>query len=65
MPILKYALAVYYIVVPAEVSTNLSRFDGIRFGYQEDTFDYDKIYDYYANIRAKGFGDEAKRRIMI
>lgn len=65
MPILKYALAVYYIVVPAEVSTNLSRFDGIRFGYQEDTFDYDKIYEYYASIRAKGFGDEAKRRIMI
>lgn len=65
MPILKYALAVYYIVVPAEVSTNLSRFDWVRFGYQEDTFNYDSIYEYYANIRSKGFGDEAKRRIMM
>ena len=64
-PLLKYALAVYYIVMPAEVSTNLARFDGIRFWYQEDTFDYDNIYQYYANIRAKWFGDEVKRRIML
>ena len=64
-PLLKYALAVYYIVMPAEVSTNLARFDWIRFGYQEDTFDYDSIYQYYANVRAKGFWDEVKRRIMI
>lgn len=64
-PLLKYALAVYYIVMPAEVSTNLARFDWIRFGYQEDTFDYDNIYDYYASIRSKAFGEEVKRRIMI
>ncbi len=64
-PILKYALAVYYIVMPAEVSTNLARFDWIRFWYQEDTFDYDSIYDYYASIRSKAFWDEVKRRILI
>ena len=64
-PIIKYALPVYYIVMPAEVSTNLARFDGIRFGYQEDTFDYDSIYEYYSKIRSKAFGDEVKRRIML
>jgi aspartyl-tRNA(Asn)/glutamyl-tRNA(Gln) amidotransferase subunit A len=51
--------------MPAEVSTNLARFDGIRFGYQEDTFDYDSIYEYYSKIRSKAFGDEVKRRIML
>ncbi len=64
-PLLKYALATYYIISPAEVSTNLARFDGIRFGYQENTFDYDSIYEYYAKVRAEWFGPEAKRRIVI
>ena len=65
MPLINYALPIYYIVMPAEVSTNLARFDGIKFGYQEDTFDYDTIYEYYAWVRAKGFGDEVKRRIIL
>ncbi|MEF2175063.1 MAG: Asp-tRNA(Asn)/Glu-tRNA(Gln) amidotransferase subunit GatA [Candidatus Absconditabacteria bacterium] len=64
-PLLQYALAVYYIVMPAEASTNLSRMDGIRFGHQLDSFDFDTIYDYYAKVRAEGFGAEVKRRIMV
>lgn len=64
-PLLKYALAVYYIVMPAEVSTNLARFDGIKFWFQEDSFDKDSIYDYYSVVRAAWFWAEPKRRIMI
>lgn len=63
--VLKYALSVYYIIMPAEASTNLARFDWIRFWYSEDTFDYDTIYEYYSKIREMWFGDEVKRRIMI
>ncbi len=62
---LNNALSVYYIVMPAELSTNLSRFDWIRYWYQEETFDYDNIYDYYSSIRDKAFWDETKRRILI
>ena len=63
LPILPSALAVYYILCPAEVSSNLSRYDGQRFG-----FSYDKANDLsesYAESRARGFGKEAKRRIII
>ncbi len=65
MPLLKHALEAYYIIMPAEVSTNLSRFDAIKYGYGENTFDYKDIYSYYAGARAKGFGKEAKRRILL
>jgi hypothetical protein len=46
-------VAVYYILMPAEVSTNLARFDGIRFGLQDDTSTFASIKDYYATIRDK------------
>lgn len=63
MPTLKYALAVYYIVVPAEVSSNLSRHDGIRYGYRSnDTKDLGEIF---SKSRNEGFMSENKRRIMI
>lgn len=63
MPALKYALAVYYIVVPAEVSSNLSRHDGIRYGYRaEDAKELDQIF---TKSRSDGFMPENKRRIMI
>lgn len=63
MPTLKYALAVYYIVVPAEVSSNLSRHDGIRYGYRsDDTKNLDEIF---SKSRNEGFMSENKRRIMI
>ena len=63
MPILKYALAVYYIIVPAEVASNLSRYDGIRFGYRsEKARNLSEVFGYSRN---EGFMPENKRRIMI
>ena len=63
MPMLKYALAVYYIVVPAEISSNLSRHDGIRYGYRsKEATNLDEIY---GKSRSDGFMPENKRRIMI
>lgn len=62
MPSLKYALAAYYIIVPAEVSSNLSRHDGIRYGFRsEDSGTLDQLYQ---NTRNEGFMSENKRRIM-
>lgn len=63
MPTLKYALAVYYILVPAEVASNLSRHDGIRYGYR--SADSSSLGELYNNTRNEGFMPENKRRIMI
>lgn len=63
LPSLPMALAVYYIVVPAEVSSNLSRYDGQRFGYSYK--DAKDLEESYSKSRGIGFGREAKRRIMI
>lgn len=63
MPTLKYALAVYYILVPAEVASNLSRHDGIRYGYRSEISD--SLGDLYNHTRNEGFMPENKRRIMI
>jgi len=60
----KYALAVYYIAMPAELSANLARFDGIRFGSGPKRKTA-SLVDYYFATRSEGFGDEIKRRIMI
>ena len=65
MEILDHSVAVYYALMPAEVSTNLARFDGIRFGLQKDTFGYESLRDYYVAVRSEGFGDEATRRILL
>lgn len=62
MPSLKYALAVYYIVVPAELTSNLARYDGIKYGLQKTG---GSLGDLYANSRSEGFMDENKRRILI
>lgn len=62
LPSLPLALAVYYIVCPAEVSSNLSRYDGQRFGYSDS--DAKTLDESYEMSREKGFGKEAKRRIM-
>jgi len=62
LPHTKYALAVYYIVAPAEASSNLARYDGVRYGLREQGGD---IIDMYKNTRAAGFGAEVRRRIMI
>ncbi|HBM81697.1 MAG TPA: Asp-tRNA(Asn)/Glu-tRNA(Gln) amidotransferase subunit GatA, partial [Clostridiaceae bacterium] len=61
LPYTEYALAVYYILASAEASSNLARFDGIRYGYRSKKFE-DSI-DIYINSRTEGFGDEVKRRI--
>lgn len=63
IPSLDLALACYYIVMPAEVSSNLSRYDGVRFGYSDpEAKEVDEVYDF---TRSKGFNSENKRRIMI
>ena len=59
----KYATAVYYIIACAEASSNLGRFDGIRYGYRTEKFD--NLKDIYRNSRSEGFGPEVKRRIIL
>ncbi len=63
LPHTEYAMAVYYIVAPAEASANLARFDGVRYGHR--SADAKDVYSLYAKSRAEGFGPEVKRRIII
>jgi aspartyl-tRNA(Asn)/glutamyl-tRNA(Gln) amidotransferase subunit A len=62
LPHTKYALPAYYIVAPAEASSNLARYDGMRFGHRGEGKSLTEVYE---NSRAEGFGDEVKRRILI
>lgn len=64
-PTLKQSLAMYYTLMPSEVSANLSRFDGIRFGQQGNTEEFANLSAYYAQMRSEGFGEEVKRRILL
>jgi len=57
------ALPSYYVIAPAEASSNLSRFDGVRYGFRAE--DYNDLIDMYNKTRSQGFGEEVKRRIMI
>ncbi len=63
MPSLKYALNAYYVIVPAEVASNLSRYDGVRYGFRSEKSK--ALDDLYENTRDEGFMSENKRRIMI
>jgi Asp-tRNA(Asn)/Glu-tRNA(Gln) amidotransferase A subunit family amidase len=63
LPMVKYALPIYYIVVPAEISSNLARYDGIRYGQRAG--DASSLAEVYGRSRDQGFVDENKRRIMI
>ena len=63
MPTLSHALPAYYIISSAEASSNLARFDGVRYGYR--AADYDDITSLYKKTRSEGFGAEVKRRIML
>ena len=63
LPNMKLAIAAYYVIASAEASSNLSRFDGVRYGYRAPA--YDDLDDMYAKTRAEGFGAEVKRRILI
>ena len=64
LPHTKHALPTYYVVAPAEASSNLARYDGVRFGLRQTAADSD-LRDLYERTRAAGFGEEVKRRIMI
>jgi aspartyl-tRNA(Asn)/glutamyl-tRNA(Gln) amidotransferase subunit A len=63
LPRAGYAVPAYYVIAPAEASSNLSRFDGVRYGYRAP--EYGDLADMYAKTRAQGFGEEVKRRILI
>jgi aspartyl-tRNA(Asn)/glutamyl-tRNA(Gln) amidotransferase subunit A len=63
LPRTELSIPVYYIIAPAEASSNLSRFDGVKFGHRAEK--YTDLLDMYKKTRAEGFGDEVKRRIMI
>ncbi len=63
LPNTKLSIPVYYVLAPAEASSNLSRFDGVRYGYRAP--EYNDLIDMYCKTRAQGFGAEVKRRILI
>jgi aspartyl-tRNA(Asn)/glutamyl-tRNA(Gln) amidotransferase subunit A len=65
LPHTKYALPAYYVVAPAEASSNLARYDGVRYGHRAKLGQGDGITEMYEKTRAEGFGDEVKRRVMI
>ena len=63
LPLTKLAVPVYYVIAPAEASSNLSRFDGVRYGHRAK--EYTDLIDMYCRTRAEGFGEEVKRRILV
>jgi len=63
LPLTELSIPVYYVIAPAEASSNLSRYDGVRYGHRAQS--YTDLEDMYKKTRAEGFGDEVKRRIMI
>ena len=65
LPHTKYALPAYYVVAPAEASSNLARYDGVRYGHRAKLSQGDGVTEMYEKTRAEGFGDEVKRRVMI
>ena len=64
LPNAKHALAVYYVIAPAEASSNLSRYDGVRYGYRTEKTNLN-LEEMYIHTRTEGFGEEVKRRIML
>ncbi|MFT6168684.1 MAG: aspartyl-tRNA(Asn)/glutamyl-tRNA(Gln) amidotransferase subunit A [Celeribacter sp.] len=65
LPHTKYALPAYYVIAPAEASSNLARYDGVRYGHRAKLGEGDGIDDMYEKTRAEGFGHEVQRRIMV
>ncbi len=63
LPHLDYGIAAYYIIAPSEASSNLARYDGVKYGHRAEHFD--GMIDMYCQTRAEGFGNEVKRRIML
>ena len=65
LPHTKYALPAYYVIAPAEASSNLARYDGVRYGRRAETAPGEGVTEMYERTRAEGFGDEVKRRVMV
>jgi aspartyl-tRNA(Asn)/glutamyl-tRNA(Gln) amidotransferase subunit A len=65
LPHTKYALPAYYVIAPAEASSNLARYDGVRFGHRAKLAAGDGITEMYEKTRAEGFGAEVQRRVMV
>ncbi len=65
LPHTKYALPAYYVIAPAEASSNLARYDGVRYGHRARLAQGDGITEMYEKTRAEGFGEEVKRRVMV
>jgi aspartyl-tRNA(Asn)/glutamyl-tRNA(Gln) amidotransferase subunit A len=65
LPHTKYALPAYYVIAPAEASSNLARYDGVRFGHRAKLSQGDGITEMYEKTRAEGFGAEVQRRVMV
>jgi len=65
LPHTKYALPTYYVIAPAEASSNLARYDGVRFGHRAKLAQGDGVTEMYEKTRAEGFGPEVKRRVMV
>ncbi|WP_439522895.1 Asp-tRNA(Asn)/Glu-tRNA(Gln) amidotransferase subunit GatA [Marivita sp.] len=65
LPHTKYALPAYYVIAPAEASSNLARYDGVRYGHRAKLAQGDGITDMYEKTRAEGFGPEVQRRVMV
>ncbi|SMX49522.1 Asp-tRNA(Asn)/Glu-tRNA(Gln) amidotransferase subunit GatA [Maliponia aquimaris] len=65
LPHTKYALPAYYVIAPAEASSNLARYDGVRYGHRAKLAQGDGIVEMYEKTRAEGFGSEVKRRVMV
>ena len=65
LPHTKYALPTYYVIAPAEASSNLARYDGVRYGYRAKLEQGDGITEMYEKTRAEGFGHEVQRRVMV
>lgn len=63
LPHTKYGVACYYVICPSEVSSNMARYDGVRYGHSVSNAE--DLTDYYERVRSEGFGDEVKRRIMV
>jgi aspartyl-tRNA(Asn)/glutamyl-tRNA(Gln) amidotransferase subunit A len=64
-PILKQASPIYYMLISAEVTSNLWRFDGVRFWLQKDMSDFWSLQEYYTAVRSEGFGNEVKKRLLL
>jgi len=65
LPMTDYGISTYYVIAPAEASSNLARFDGIRYGRRAEIDKDETLHDLYAKSRAEGFGEEVQRRIML